>query len=265
MRHSRKLRNLNVWQQGIDQHRASRQRGSASVSRPAAAGGWAKAFFRRLLGRRSAGGRAVAETAGAAAAGISRPGSAQQLPPTAKSADLALSEGMLSRRPVTATGQSAAPPRIARAEEINVRGCRDLRLWNRGKEFVAAALGGFDPGAGAEHAAQRRALWRQRSQRRALVARAGAASKAAQSLRLLLRAVAARPARDEVGHAAVGTPAGTVVIADRPRRASNRPAPQPVAVAAAAGTRRGRSFRDHKFRQQGFRMLEKALRARKQA
>ena len=54
LRPSRKLRNLNVWQRGIEHYRAGqRDRGAASGA--PAQRGWAKALFRRLLGRRATG------------------------------------------------------------------------------------------------------------------------------------------------------------------------------------------------------------------
>jgi hypothetical protein len=156
---------------------------------------------------------------------------------------------------------------MTRAESINVPQTRDLRIWQRGREFVAAACGGFDVGAGPQHALERRAFWRQRSQRRGAAARRPAASQAAQSLRLLLRGLAARQKGEEVGPLSASAPSlaassGNVAVGGRSRKTANRKVRQPIA--AAAGIRPNKSFRDHRFQQQGLRLLEKALRAKKQ-
>ncbi len=268
MRPGRKLRNLNVWQQGIVRHRAARHRASlrrgGASGAGAAHGGWARAFFRRLLGRRATAAReGEPAVQGSKAAG-------EQVPSAASPQGLArpeLREGMLSRRAIAMPGQSSSPPRIARADTFNVAVCRDVRFWQRGSEFVAAARGGFDTGAGPEHVLQRRAYWRQRSLRQSAAGR-GATSKATQSLRLLFRALAARQVRDDDGQPRLGpasaaaAAAGAVNVGGRSRKTANKKTLQPVA--AAAGTRRTKSFRDHQFRQQGLNLLEKTLRAKKQ-
>jgi hypothetical protein len=254
MRPGRKLHNLNVWQRGIQNYRAA-QRPSGGSTEPTAHGGWAKAIFRRLLGRRAAtakgGGKApgiyLAAGGGAAASG--------SLAAPKLGARPEIDEGMLSRRVVSATSL-ASPPRMTQVGPINVGATRDLRFWQRGKEFVAAACGGFDTGAGPAHAAERRAFWRQRSRRPAAATARSSVAKATQSLRLLLRALAKGSTRDEVGQVAPGH-----IAAVGSRKATKKATPQPVA--AAAGARRVKSFRDHKFRQQGLALLEKALRTKK--
>jgi len=248
MRPDRKLQSLNVWQQGIQQYRAAQRRGEASG---AARGGWARAFLRRLLGRRatSAGGDASSKQLGpnelVAANNKGTPGG-----PSNAQSDLALREGMLSRRRCAGGSQSAAK-RVVQAGSIDVSASRDLRFWQRGKEFSAAAKGGFDPGAGPAYLAQRRGMWTHRALARRPVV-AGHVQSAAQSMRRLLRSLTTRPSREVIGPVALAAAGG---------KAASK-APQPIA--AAAGVRRTKSFRDANFRQQGFRLMEKALRSKSQ-
>lgn len=227
MRPNRKLRDLNVWQQGIQRHRAAARCGGA------AHGGWARAFFRRLLGRRSA-----APKESTPSGSTPNVAGAQAVPAGAPQgrARPELREGMLSRRAITMPGQTGSPPKIARADAFNIAHCRDVRIWQHGREFVAAACDGFDTGAGPEHALQRRTYWRQRSLRRSATAAAGSASKAAQAMRLLLRALAARQTPDDAAQwvpvASMGTAApGTVNLGGRSRKTANKHVPQPVAAA----------------------------------
>jgi hypothetical protein len=252
MRPSRKLHNLNVWQRGIQRYRGAK-RPDAAVAEPAAHRGWAKAFFRRLLGRRAAIAKGAAPPSVRAGEGGPYSTSAGSLAAGKEFAARAgIQEGLLSRR-VAASGQTASLPRMTQVGTVNVSGARDLRFWQRGKEFVAAACGGFDTGAGAAYAAERRKFWRQRSQRRAAPASRGPAAAATQSLRLLIRSLAKSGGRDEIGPASVGlsTAAGS-------RKATKPGLRQPVAL--ATGVRRTKTFRDQKLRQRGLRLLEKALR-----
>jgi hypothetical protein len=247
LRPDRKLRNLNVWQRGIEHYRSGQRERGAAGSAPAQ--GWAKALFRRLLGRRAAGASSSAKgmtTAplGAIAQNSAADGPAQLTASRTGDQRPEIREGMLSRRAVL-SAQAASPSRMTHVGTIDVAGCRDLRFWRRGREFVAAAHGGFDAGGGAEYLAQRRVATVSRSQ----------ASQAALSLRLLLRAVASRSAKDDVAP----LPVGSVAPAGLSRKSVQNKPPRPVAI--AAGARRGKSFRDPKFRQQGLGLLEKALRA----
>jgi hypothetical protein len=250
MRPSRKLHNLNVWQRGIQQHRGTQRTEGVSVE-PRAQRGWAKAFFRRLLGRRAA---TIKGAAPPRAFGLTgAPGSSGSRA-AAKQAVVRseISESMLSR--LATVGKTDSLSRMTQAGDINVTSGRDLRFWQRGKEFVAAACGGFDTGAGPAYVAERRMFWRQRSQRRAAPVARGPAAAATQSLRLLLRSLARGADRDQIGQAS----ASLAQVAGGSRR-TNKQVVRPT-VAAAAGLRRTKSFRDQKVRQQGFRLLKKAFR-----
>jgi hypothetical protein len=263
-RRGRRLRKLNVWQRGIEHYRAA-QRDLGAVGGAPDERGWAKALFRRLLGRCASGasprdkgpkGKTLGQLAltghaagGAAASASAAHGLGDQRPE--------IREGMLSRRPML-SAQGPSPSKMTRAGGVNPAHCRDLRLWQRGREFVAAATGGFDPGGSAEYLAERRAFWRQRSQRQAAAAPRGPASRAALSLRLLLRAVAARAGQGEGGPVPLGSAAPAGLSRKAPQSRPARP------IAAAAGPPRSKTFRDQGFRRQGLKMLEKALHARQQ-
>src|SRR5439155_19544812 len=159
-----------------EHYRASQRDRGAAGSAPAQRG-WAKALFRRLLGRRTGGAKVSAKGSIAGpltAAAQTAAGHAPSSVTAGREARPEIREGMLSRRAIL-SAQSASPSHMTHVGTINVGGCRDLRLWQRGREFVAAAQGGYDAAGGAQYLAERRTFWRQRWPRRAAAAARGPA------------------------------------------------------------------------------------------